>query len=107
MPDALVEFLPDPEKKTHGPRCSGITDAEGRFRLSCDDESDGAVIGFHRVLVQDRRTFPPPRTRSSEGKAPVLPPSRIASRYETASTTPIRVEVRQKPQTIMIEVKRE
>src|SRR5262245_36844441 len=58
MPEALVEFLPDPERGTHGPRSSGRTDAEGRFRLVCDDEREGAVVGFHRVLVQDVRTFP-------------------------------------------------
>src|SRR5262245_61550617 len=88
MPDALVEFLRDPEKGTHGPRALGKTDTEGRFRLVRDDERVGAVVGFHRVLIQDARTFPPTR-RESKGKLPVMPPSRISERYATATDTPL------------------
>src|SRR5262245_36065495 len=88
MPDARVEFLPDPGKGTHGPRASGTTDAEGRFHLVRDDDREGAVVGFHRVLVQDARTFPPPRNRWSGGKLPVMPSSRISDRYANASDTP-------------------
>src|SRR5438552_19006537 len=81
LPDALVEFLPDPDKGTNGPRSSGKTDAEGRFRLLRDDEQYGAVVGFHRVLIQDMRTFPPPREKHKGGAPPVMPPSRISNRY--------------------------
>jgi hypothetical protein len=103
MPDALVEFLPDPEKGTHGPRASGKTDTEGRFRLVRDDERVGAVVGFHRVLIQDARTFPPTR-RESGGKLPVMPHSRISERYATASDTPLRQEVKAEPQNITLEL---
>lgn len=104
MPDALVEFLPDPGKGTHGPRASGTTDAEGRFHLVRDDEQNGAVIGFHRVLIQDARTFPPPRNRWTGGKLPVMPPTRISDRYGNASDTPLRQEVKAGPQTITLEL---
>jgi hypothetical protein len=104
MPDALVEFLPDPSKGTHGPRASGTTDKEGQFHLVRDDDQDGAVVGFHRVLIQDARTFPPPRNRWSEGKLPVMPPSRISHRYANASDTPLRQEVKAGPQTITLEL---
>ena len=87
MPDALVQFLPDPDQGTRGPRGSGVTDADGRFKLVCDNERAGAVVGVHRVLVQDVRTFPPPRNRHTEGKPPVMPASRVSSRYENASVT--------------------
>lgn len=105
MPDALVEFLPDPYEGTHGPRCSGITDAQGYFRLVRDDERAGAAVGFHRVLVQDVRTFPPPRNRHTGGKPPVMPPSRVSRRYENASITPLRQEVKPEAQSVTIEVK--
>src|SRR5437870_3164880 len=48
-----VEFLPDPEQGTHGPRSEGVTDQEGRFLLTCDNGRTGAVPGTHRVLVTD------------------------------------------------------
>lgn len=105
MSDALVEFLPDPHEGTHGPRCSGITDGQGHFRLIRDDERPGAVVGFHRVLIQDVRTFPPPRNRHTGGKPPVMPPSRVSRRYGNASVTPLRQEVKPEAQTVTLEVK--
>jgi hypothetical protein len=105
MADALVEFLPDPDKGTEGPRSSGKTDAEGRFRLQRDDDQFGAVVGFHRVLVQDMRTFPPPRDQHKGGVPPVMPLSRIANQYENASRTPLRQEIKAEPGPIVIDVK--
>jgi hypothetical protein len=105
MADALVEFLPDPQAGTHGPRASGKTDAQGRFHLVRDDEKPGAVVGFHRVLVQDVRTFPPPRNRHTGGKPPIMPPSRVSKRYQNASVTPLRQEVKPEPETVTVEVK--
>jgi hypothetical protein len=104
MPDAVVEFLPDPAKGTRGPRASGTTDGEGRFRLVRDDEQDGAVVGFHRVLIQDARTFPPARHLLPGGKMPVMPPSRISARYANATDTPLRQEVKAGSQTITLEL---
>jgi hypothetical protein len=98
----VVEFLPDPDTGTHGPRSSGTTDAEGRFHLVCDNQQDGAVVGSHRVLIQDTRSFPPPRGR--EGKAAAIPPSRVPERYRKATDTPLRQEVKAEPQTITLEV---
>lgn len=105
MPDALVEFLPDPDKGTNGPRSSGKTDSEGRFRLMRDDEQMGAVVGWHRVLIQDMRTFPPPREQHKGGVPPVMPPSRIAAQYQNASRTPLRQEVKPESPTIVVDVK--
>jgi hypothetical protein len=104
MPDALVEFLPDPEQGTHGPRSSAKTDAEGRFRLIRDNNRHGAVVGFHRVLIQDARTFPPPRNRWTKNEPSVMPPSRISNRYENATVTPLRHEVKAESQSIVLEV---
>src|SRR5262245_22615782 len=75
MPDAIVQFLPDPDKNTEGPTSSGKTDEEGRFHLMSEDKygRDGAVVGFHRVVVWDARTVAPPRNRWSEGKRPICP----------------------------------
>src|SRR5438874_12582509 len=71
MPEALVEFLPDSDKGTHGPVSGGTTDAEGRFKLVCyEGKRAGAVVGSHRILVQDARSIP----RAVSDATPVRPP---------------------------------
>jgi hypothetical protein len=102
LADAVVEFLPDPDTGTHGPRSTGTTNAEGRFQLVCDNQQDGAVVGSHRVLIQDSRSFPPPRQRG--GKNIPTPPSRVPERYRKATDTPLRQEVKAESQTILLEV---
>jgi len=102
LPDAVVEFLPDPDRGTTGPRSTATTDEQGRFRLTCDDGREGAVVGFHRVLVQDARAFPPPRGRA--GAATMTPASRIPERYGKVTGTPLSVEVKADPQTVTLEV---
>jgi hypothetical protein len=104
MPGALVEFLPDPEKGTRGPVSSATTDAEGRFDLVSSDQRDGAVVGFHRVLVHDSRSIPKARSDFSMEKPPENVPSRIPSSYGKAASTPLRQEVKAGPQTITLEV---
>src|SRR5262249_47788795 len=71
MPDAVVQFSPEREKNTNGPPSWGKSDEEGRFRLKSDDKygKDGAVVGFHRVVIWDARTLAPPKHRwSTEGR---------------------------------------
>ena len=102
LADVVVEFLPDPDTGTHGPRSTGTTNADGQFHLICDNQQDGAVVGSHRVLIQDTRSFPPVRGR--EGKAAAIPPSRVPERYRKATDTPLRHEVKAEPQTITLEV---
>ena len=104
MPDALVASSPTPPRDAWAPLSEYRRD--GRFRLVRDDERSGAVVGFHRVLVQDVRTFPPPRNRHTGGKPPVMPPSRVSSRYQNATSTPLRQEVKPEAQTVTVEVKR-
>lgn len=104
MADAQVEFVPDPDKGSAGPRSTARTDNDGHFKLACDDQRDGAVVGFHRVIVQDARTFPPPRNRDSKGPPPEMPASRISDRYENAAKTPLRQEVKAEAGDIIIDV---
>lgn len=44
-----VEFWPEAE----GPRSRGVSDSEGRFVLSTDEATKGAVVGKHRVVLTD------------------------------------------------------
>jgi hypothetical protein len=102
LPDAVVEFLPDPDKGTAGPRSAATTDEQGRFRLTCDDGREGAVVGFHRVLIRDARAFPPPRARP--GAVTATPASRVPERYGKVTDTPLSLEVKADSPTVTLEV---
>jgi hypothetical protein len=48
---ALVRFIPDTTKGPDGRMSTGTTGTDGRFVLSCFQEGDGALVGFHRVAI--------------------------------------------------------
>ena len=76
---ATVEFAPDNERKTKGPKSSGVTDAQGKYTLSGPGGQTGAVVGFHKVTV----TCPPSAEQSSS-----------ISGASSAPTTPCTVPVK-------------
>jgi hypothetical protein len=103
-----VQFLPDSELGTTGPRSTAITDDQGHYNLSFDDDKPGAVVGHHRVLLLEmdedadregkgagRRGDRNARSRQQPTNKPVLP-----ERYKKAATTPLKREVRTGKQTI-------
>lgn len=95
-----VQFYPDHKKNTRGPRSEGLTDENGAFTLKTDTGEEGAVIGFHRVILDDTR-----RKVAQQGEVPSQDDTRIPERYTQLGITPVIVEV--KPgQPIVIEVTR-
>jgi len=52
--NAVVTFQPEGTKDNPNPGrgSAGVTDAEGRFTLKCDDGKKGAVVGSHNVTVR-------------------------------------------------------
>jgi len=94
----LVTFLPDPAKGSRGPRSAAATDAQGRYRLRCDDQRDGAVVGWHRVVFEDLALYAAPRDENSRRTAG-LPPSRIPPVYRDPRRTPLEVDVGPDDQT--------
>jgi len=111
LDSVMVEFLPDPGAGAAGPRSTGMTDAEGRFRLVMDDQRPGAVVGRHRVLVRDYKMFGPVRkpARQREDELernqnnPVFK-SRVPVHYADPAGTPLHVDVKAGPQEIVLEV---
>jgi hypothetical protein len=94
LDNVRVEFLPDPEKQTTGPRSTGVTDAQGRFKLICENQKSGAVIGTHRVLITDLKQWEGLTARREDADKQ-LKPSRIPARYTDVRNTPFRlVEVK-------------
>jgi hypothetical protein len=53
LPKASVTFVPMASKENlnPGPTAQGITDAEGRYQLSVDISTPGAVVGKCRIYI--------------------------------------------------------
>ncbi len=98
LPEVVVQFVPDPEKDTRGPNSEATTDAQGRYRLRLADQRAGAVVGWHRVILDD-----PNVDRPAQGE-PVKHPSRVPSLYTSLANTPLRKEVRPGAQVVNLEL---
>ncbi len=88
LPNVVVQFLPDPEKATVGPLSAATSDDQGRVRLRAQDQREGAVVGWHRVLIGDPNEERPPQGQKPKKAA------RVPARYATAAGTPVRLEVK-------------
>jgi hypothetical protein len=67
------------------PFSKGLTDANGRFTLICENNKPGAVIGMHKVVVRQ-----PVRPR---GEREVSSPPAIPRPYQSLADTPLTMEV--------------
>ena len=107
LPKVMVEFVPDAPT---GARSTGTTDEHGQYTLVCDDQQPGAIVGPHRVLLHDLAVFGDKvhgrkwEQVGTKGGPPEIK-SRIPPRYESASSTPLKKEVKPEPQTIDLDVK--
>jgi len=89
LPNVLVTFLPDPTRGTAGPCSRAVTDAQGRYRLRCEDRRPGAVLGWHRVLIEDLSCYEADRKEN----APPPARSRVPAHYRSTTGTPLRRQV--------------
>jgi len=94
LPNVLVHFLPEPTPENQSaPDSEAVTDTAGRYRLQCGRfQSDGAVVGPHRVVLLDREVRP-----RGDGKPT---PARFPVRYSQPNTTPLRYTVNPGTQSI-------
>jgi hypothetical protein len=114
LPGITVQFIPDADKGTSGPRSTAVTDDEGHFTLVCEDSRPGAVIGHHRVILMDsgdpggavRQRDPRQRAAGSNGDSSGRPRNlvNLPDRYKSPVTTPIRREVGPGKQTIELKL---
>jgi hypothetical protein len=89
-----VEFLPDPEQQTTGPRSMGVSDAQGRFKLTCETQKGGAMVGTHRVVITDLKQWEGLSASRADAEKP-LKPSRVPGRYTNVLKTPFKsIEVK-------------
>ena len=87
-----VQFLPDSSKGTKGRMAVGIIGTDGRFSLTAFKPGDGALVGFHKVVIiceEDMPTFDP------NPKVGLQPPkSLIPIRYTNEKTSGLTAEVK-------------
>jgi hypothetical protein len=105
-------FHPDSSQGNEGDTASGLTDAEGRYRLETPSmRREGAVTGPHRVVFVDLTVVPDRRKGSREKKRspPVLTgrkTRRFPASYGHATETPVRdIQVKPGTQTLDFDLK--
>lgn len=99
-----VEFWPE----TNGPKSFGLTDDQGKFSLSYEDGSKkGAVVGKHKVVLQDTSIIVDKRFgREVEnvdvtgGKKP-----RILDAYGSPTSSTLTAEVTDEKRSVDFDVK--
>jgi hypothetical protein len=82
LPKASITFVPmaTKENMAPGPTATAITDADGRYMLTVDKDTPGAVVGRCRIFVTTRFTDPLPPDQ--DGGPPVrLPRDKVPDRY--------------------------
>jgi hypothetical protein len=102
LANVQVEFLPE----ANGPRSTGVTDQDGHYTLTSNDQKPGAVLGSHRVLLYDLQVYddkPAGHAKKDQDVTPVRS-SRIPVQYTNTASTPLKKEVHKEPNTIDLEV---
>jgi hypothetical protein len=109
----LVTFLPEGDQDAQGQHSKGLTDEQGYYRLRYDDQREVAAVGPHRVTVQDLTISTGIRRRdhgtvdaeqADSGPSAPVRRSRVSERYSSPVTTPLRIEVKARPQTVDLDV---
>jgi hypothetical protein len=85
-----VQFVPDSSKGTKGRMAVGLIGTDGRFKLTAFKPGDGALVGFHKVVIICEEEMP-----AFDPKSPPPPPkSLIPVRYTDANTSGLTAEVK-------------
>jgi hypothetical protein len=98
VPGVVVYFVPE-----EGRASTGLTDEQGRYKLSFDRRQEGAEVGTDKVYFKFRPRNPKEEMEYAEGKLE-LPPEVVAvlQKYGDRETTPLRYEVKSEGQVIDI-----
>jgi hypothetical protein len=102
LANVLVTFVPDEKGAGGATRSSGMTDAEGKFTLKAPPSHEGAVLGRHRVILEDLAILEAPR--SEDGTVLETPPNRVPKTYGDVLKTTLSVEVKSPPEPITLKL---
>jgi hypothetical protein len=103
LSQVMVVFVPEDPKQ---PQSTGITDAEGRFKLRGNNARVGAVVGEHRVTLVDANVAPGGGSRD-EDDAPegaATSTSRVPQNYSRVDKTPLRQTIKAGAQSVEIDI---
>jgi hypothetical protein len=89
----VVMFVPDENADLRPPSATATTDDDGHFKLTCENQHPGAVIGKHKVVVTRGRPADPGH-RGEKPQAPLSKDQRpVPGPYSSAVKTPLQIEV--------------
>jgi hypothetical protein len=93
LDEVRVMFLPNPLAGNQGAHSECVSDSEGKYELvySRDVETKGALVGWHRVVVEDI---------AAENSRDRYRPIRIHESYSSSAQSPLKFEVAPGEQTI-------
>lgn len=103
LPGALILFEPK-----EGPKISsaGVTDDNGEFHLTANDQREGALVGTHKVVIRSSAKFAVVADKegdldesASQPKAELVP-----SQYTQFDRTPLEQEVSAGENHVTIEI---
>lgn len=98
----LVTFVPEESGENSGVRSMGISDASGKFKLRTETQLDGALLGTHRVMVEDLAIYDAPR--ADDGTILTMPAERFPKIYTDPIHTPLQATVRSEEQQVSLEL---
>lgn len=102
LANVLVTFIPEVNGEAGRVRSMGMTDAEGRYRLKTEKLLPGAVVGKHRVTVEDMAIYS--AARSEDGTVLEHPPTRFAASFSDPLQTELVREVAAGSQTFDLQL---
>jgi hypothetical protein len=102
LANVLVTFIPEEGGEGAQIPSLGVTDKEGRFRLRTEQQQEGAVLGAHRIIVEDLAIYDAPR--SPDGTLLARPPQRFAASYSDPLQSPLTHEVKPGLQSVELEL---
>ena len=102
LDNVLVTFVPEKLQDGVPIRSMGTSDAEGQFILRTEDQRTGAVLGDHRVIIEDLAILQTPR--SEDGTILAMPPQRFPKVYSDPLRTPLRATVEETTPPVRLEL---
>jgi len=102
LDEVVVTFVPTPQELDRF-TSSAVTDEHGAFQLRCVDGHSGAVVGRHRVTLEDLLPYRAPRNDDpSPDAGPIV--SRVPRSYNSVSETPLSLEIKPGQEELTLEV---
>jgi len=102
LANVLVTFVPQADGHAAGIRSMGTTDEQGRYQLRTERQEAGALVGQHKVIVEDLSIYQ--ALRSPDGTVLTMPPARFVPAYSDPLRSPLTREVKPGEQTIDLDL---